>query len=484
MFYKEIKLFQVNLIVFLSLLFSIEGNSQGSNQSDFVFEGEPTDVELILSKDVQIESISGSEKRAGEFLKNVCVENGLHITSMGEDNGNYNFAASLRPLSEGLPNIIFLNHIDVVPPGDLSEWTHPPFSGKITEKYIWGRGSYDNKGSALMQLTSVIELNSLYKNKTIPFNVTFLAVSCEETQCDGGIKYVIDNFLDELNPELVIGEGPPAIKDVLKNAPETDIFSIAVAHKRAFWLKLECEIETTGHGSITPLNYANKEMVKSLRRLTRKKQKAVFTDLNINLLKELGKLEKGFYGYVLKHPRTFKSFIIPQLRKSPEIFALFSNTITLTSLDNDGNNNIVNILSNKSTALLDCRLLPLTSRDDFLKDLKKRLKSDFIKISVITEMPEMPPSKDSNIFYQHLKSVILEEYTDSEVLKVFMPNFGDAGAFRSKGISAFSINPVKIDRDCLEKVHNVNEYMPRGVINKGKSIYVKFIEKCMDLEEK
>ncbi len=44
-----------------------------------------------------------------------------------------------------------------------------------------------------MQLASVIELNSLYQNKTIPYNVTFLAVSCEETQCDGGIKYVVDN---------------------------------------------------------------------------------------------------------------------------------------------------------------------------------------------------------------------------------------------------------------------------------------------------
>ena len=37
------------------------------------------------------------------------------------------------------------SHYDVVPAGDLSTWTHPPFSGKIVDGYIWGRGAGDNK---------------------------------------------------------------------------------------------------------------------------------------------------------------------------------------------------------------------------------------------------------------------------------------------------------------------------------------------------
>jgi succinyl-diaminopimelate desuccinylase len=44
------------------------------------------------------------------------------------------------------PFIAFPVHIDVVPPGE--GWTHPPFSGKIENDEVWGRGCQDNKGAA------------------------------------------------------------------------------------------------------------------------------------------------------------------------------------------------------------------------------------------------------------------------------------------------------------------------------------------------
>ena len=75
-------------------------------------------IHEILSQYIQQKSISGNEKTAGEWLKKLCKQNDLYITQMGKENGNYNFSASIRPLSQYLPNIIFLNHIDVVPVGD------------------------------------------------------------------------------------------------------------------------------------------------------------------------------------------------------------------------------------------------------------------------------------------------------------------------------------------------------------------------------
>ena len=43
-------------------------------------------------------------------------------------------------------------HMDVVPAGDLSEWKNPPFSGKIVNGKIWGRGACDAKCSLAAQL--------------------------------------------------------------------------------------------------------------------------------------------------------------------------------------------------------------------------------------------------------------------------------------------------------------------------------------------
>ena len=77
---------------------------------------------------------------------------------MGEANSNFNFAASLFPLESKKPNIILLNHIDTVSEGVLEEWQYPPYSGKITDEDIWGRGAYDNKGAAVMQLFSLLNI--------------------------------------------------------------------------------------------------------------------------------------------------------------------------------------------------------------------------------------------------------------------------------------------------------------------------------------
>src|SRR5690606_452961 len=277
-----------------------------------------TTIENYLSKYVKYNSVSGNEKEAGEWLKSVCIKNGLQIKQMGDTNGNYNFSASIYPLTSNLPNIVFLNHIDVVPPGDLNKWKEDPFSGKITHDEIWGRGTFDNKGNAMMQLFSVLEIAKKYQGKQLPFNVTFLAVSCEETQCKGGADYVIANYLDLLNPVVVLGEGPPSLEGVLQTKPDQVLFPISVAHKRPLWIELKLKINSSAHGSVTPLKYANKEMVKALNNLLDRKEKAVYNDLNVRMLKGLGELEKGLTGFAMRHPRLFRMFITPQLRQRSE----------------------------------------------------------------------------------------------------------------------------------------------------------------------
>ena len=56
-------------------------------------KGNPISIEHLLQKYIRIPSVSGSEKEAGEFIKSVCKENGLYITSFGTENGNYNFVS-------------------------------------------------------------------------------------------------------------------------------------------------------------------------------------------------------------------------------------------------------------------------------------------------------------------------------------------------------------------------------------------------------
>ncbi len=443
----------------------------------FRSEGRQVEIQEIISQYIQQESISGHEQKAGEWLKNLCIQNGLFVKQMGSLNGNYNFAASIYPLKYDLPNIIFLNHIDVVPTGDSSKWQYPPFSGEISDGEIWGRGAFDNKGAAIVQLASVIQASRTFGKYKKPYNVTFLAVSCEETQCSGGARYVVENHLKSLNPGVVIGEGPPGLKGIVETDTSLSLFGISIAHKRAFWLKLELEVPNGGHGSTTPLSYSNKDMIQALNNVVSKGQPIQFTDLNTRLLKDLGALEIGVKASALKHPHAFKSLLIPKLRDRPEVFSLMSNTVTLTSLKSE--TNIVNLIPGATTALLDCRLLPSTDRNKFLFDFKKRLDNDSIEISVVYEMPPMMPSSDTTEFYTAMDKAIQTIYPDAAIIPLMLPNFNDVGIFRSQGIPCYSSFPIQLDLEHLMHIHNYNESIPVASLNKGKLTYDQFIEILM-----
>ena len=435
-------------------------------------------MEQYLSQYIQFNSTSGQEKEAGEWLKNVCKENGLFITQMGEENGNYNFSASLYPLSKKLPNIILLNHIDVVPEGNISKWKYPPYSGKITETEVWGRGAFDNKGNGIMQLFSLFDLKEKYKGKQLPYNITFLAVSVEEIQGDGGAKFVVENYLEALNSAVVIGEGAPGLVGILDPSSTKPIFGISVAHKRALWIELELSIKTFGHGSVSPNNYVTKDMNEALHRVLKKKSKLVFNDLNVDFLKQLGTIEEGFTGWVLKHPRMFKWALTSKLREKEELFALFSNTITCTGIHSEGD--AINVIPSKVKATLDCRLLPYESSEQFLSDLRKKLKNENIQISVKENMPDVIPSRIETIFYKSIEKALKSNYADCDVITTLLPNFNDVGVFRLFKVPGYAITPVILSRDYLEKIHNENERIPIEILEKGKDSYADMINEMLN----
>ena len=53
-------------------------------------------------------------------------------------------------MGEGKETLGILAHVDVVPEGD--SWTYPPFSGTIADGKIFGRGTLDDKGPAIISL--------------------------------------------------------------------------------------------------------------------------------------------------------------------------------------------------------------------------------------------------------------------------------------------------------------------------------------------
>ena len=98
-------------------------------------------------------------------------------------------------------------HIDTVDQGNLENWSEPPFSGRIADGFVHGRGSVDQKGGAAAMVTAGRILAELgFKND---WTVLFTGTVMEE-DCDGLCwKYIIEE--EKIRPELVIITEPTAL---------------------------------------------------------------------------------------------------------------------------------------------------------------------------------------------------------------------------------------------------------------------------------
>jgi carboxypeptidase PM20D1 len=428
----------------------------------------------LLSRYIRHPSITGYERPAGLFFSTVARQKGFHVEVLTDEPGSFNFAASLYPLSAGKPNIIFLNHIDVVPPTESQglTYTYPPFSGTIADGMVWGRGAIDNKGMGVMQLLGMEFFLEQAGSTDFPFNITLLSVSGEETGGHTGAAIIVREFLEYLNPVAVYGEGGSGIPGILKRNPDRKLFGISVAFKRSLWLELRLTNISSGHGAVPPSDYAAKEKVQALHRLTQRRQKVRLSETTRNMFLELGRIEGGLRGLALRNIWLFRPFIIPALRQDQAVLALISNTATITSINSPPG--AANQISQEMVAILDCRLLPETDTDDFIREISRVMGNEEIMIRIIHEREKTPATRTDE-YYLYMKSALEEVYPGTGVLPILAPASNDNNYFRQYGIPTYGILPVYIPVYLLETIHNVDERIPVEALELGIAVYRELI---------
>ncbi len=111
----------------------------------------------------------GEERRCAEYIYSRLKEFGLETYLVSEPFSNRpQVVAIVRGKNE---NTILLNgHIDTVPEGDPESWTMDPFSGKVKDGLLYGRGSVDMK-SALAIMMHVAEFADINGNILLTFAV-------------------------------------------------------------------------------------------------------------------------------------------------------------------------------------------------------------------------------------------------------------------------------------------------------------------------
>lgn len=112
-----------------------------------------------------------------DFLKDLHVE-GSSVEVYRFASGRANVVATFPGDSPGL---MLAGHTDVVPPGDASAWSSPPFEGRVRDGKVYGRGAADMKGGVAAMLVAIASA----RRKKLKRSLSFVGTGGEEIGYDG-----------------------------------------------------------------------------------------------------------------------------------------------------------------------------------------------------------------------------------------------------------------------------------------------------------
>ncbi len=176
--------------------------------------------ELQLAKElIKFPSITPRDAGVMRFLEKKLKKIGFKTKILDFKEKNYQPVKNLyaRLGSKG-PNFCFAGHLDVVPPGNIKDWTVNPFRPSIKKGHLIGRGANDMKGSVAAFVSAVsIFLNN---NKSFNGSISFLITGDEEGDAVNGTKKVLD-YLKKRNEKInfcLVGEptNPNKLGEMIK----------------------------------------------------------------------------------------------------------------------------------------------------------------------------------------------------------------------------------------------------------------------------
>ncbi|MDI7260394.1 MAG: M20/M25/M40 family metallo-hydrolase [Thermodesulfobacteriota bacterium] len=424
-----------------------------------------------LQEYIRIETINppGNEMEGAQFFKKIFDKEFIPCEIFEPSPGRGSLLATLKGSGAKKP-ILLLSHIDVVPV-EKGGWEVDPFEGIIKDGYLYGRGALDNKSMGIVEMMVLFILKR--ERISLTRDIFFFATADEETGGRWGVQWAMENVPPLKESEYALNEGGYII---LNDSGEADRCEISSGQKVIFHLRLKAR-GRPGHGSMPHPDNPNVKLVNALEGITKWEPPyhvlPMVKEYFSAMAPKQPSYERSFFEDIEKG-LSDPSFSI-WLTSNPIYNAMLRNTISLTILQGGSK---ANVIPSESTATLDCRLLPDTSREDFLKEIKRRL-GDEIEVEVVAESRSLPPSPLDTDLFQAIHKSAAENDPGCPVIPLLLPGATDSRFLRENGIITYDFCPFRLTEEELVRVHGNNERIALENLRFGMKMMVEILKEIV-----
>lgn len=369
--------------------------------------------------------------------------------------------------------VLITAHMDVVPieEGTENDWTEPPFSGNIKDGIVWGRGTLDTKSHIVGAMEA---LERLLKKGFSPERDIYMAFGHDE-EINGaqGAQKIAEYFKEHgIEFDFVLDEGSCAATNVLSGI-DKPIALVGVGEKGYANIRI-IVTKDGGHSSMPDPHTSLGILAQAICRIEESPFKPRLIEPTRDFLMRIGPYMKGVNHVILANLWLFKPLFISVFSKTRSGSALLRTTIAVTMAQGSPAPNVV---PQKSTAMVNSRILPGEDGQTLLSHFRKALKGIPAELEPFNlDDPSNVSPSDSDAF-RYLERIIGEFCPDSIVAPYILTASSDARKYESVSENVFRFTPYIIDNDEIGKIHGTNENISVANVNRCIDFFTALFER-------
>ena len=466
---KRLTITLLGIVFLLVAVLLVNSYRQGSRQIDV-----PAVAPIAVDADaaaqrlagaVRIRTISYDDKRgvsADEFRKlHAYLEQHYpkaHSILRREVIADLSLLYSWEGTEPAAKPIVLMAHQDVVPiaPGTEKDWKFEPFAGTIDDGFVYGRGTWDDKGN-LFAIMEAVEL--LVAQGFKPHQRIYLAFGHdEEVGGEMGAKQIAALLKSrDVKADFVIDEGLLITDGALKGL-DRPVALVGIAEKGVLTLSLTATT-TGGHSSMPPRSTAIGMLSSALARLEKDQMPASISGATAALFATIAP-EMDFANRVLlSNLWLFGPLVRAQLEKRASTNAMLRTT-TAPTVFHAGNKE--NVLPDHAEARVNFRLAPGDTQEAVIAHTVRAIDDPAVRVDRAKGAANSEASAVSATNarpYQLIARTVRELFPGTLVAPALMIGATDSRHMREITDHVFRFSPVRATAEDLPRFHGTNERM-------------------------
>lgn len=358
-----------------------------------------------------------------------------------------------------LDPVVLMGHMDVVPviPGTEGDWAHDPFGGVVSDGFVWGRGTMDDKVSVIAILEAVeILLGEGHR----PRRSIYLAFGHDEEVGGPRGAGAIAEALAARGAEpyaFVLDEGG-TIADGLVPGVEGLVALVGVAEKG--YLSLELLVEGPGgHSSMPPSETNIGILAAAIARLQAEPFPASLDGASRDMLVRLAPHMPLAARIVMGNLWLFEPAVEWGMAADPTSAAMLRTTTAPTIIEGGVKANVLPIVAR---AIVNHRIKPGETPESVMTRVIETIDDPRVQVSVSGEDAQ-PPSAVSDpdgAPFQLVARTIHETTAEDVIVVPYLVVGGtDAKYFSGRSDNVFRFLPARFEEDAMTRFHGTNERM-------------------------